>query len=52
MSPKMSPSHLQRDADVSVRQSTGPHVRAHPRVNAGNRPSPIRPAGWALLRVW
>ncbi len=30
MSTKMTPLHLQRDAYVSVRQSTGPHVRSHP----------------------
>ena len=26
----MSPTHLQRDAYVYVRQSTGQHVRSHP----------------------
>ena len=30
MSPKIHPSHLPRDAYVSVRQSTGHQVRAHP----------------------
>jgi DNA invertase Pin-like site-specific DNA recombinase len=30
MSPKVRPSHLQRDAYVYVRQSTGHQVRAHP----------------------
>ena len=30
MSTKISPSHLQRDAYVYVRQSTGPQVRSHP----------------------
>jgi DNA invertase Pin-like site-specific DNA recombinase len=29
MSDKMSPSHRQRTASVSVRQSTGQHVRSH-----------------------
>ena len=30
MSTKVSPSHLQRDADVYVRQPTGHQVRSHP----------------------
>ena len=30
MSPKIRPSHLQRDAYVYGRQSPGQHVRAHP----------------------
>ena len=30
MSTKIPPSHLQRDAYVYVRQSTGHHVRSHP----------------------
>ena len=30
MSPKITPSHLQRDAYVYVRQATGHQVRSHP----------------------
>ena len=30
MHPKMNPSHLQRDADVYVRQATSHQVRSHP----------------------
>ena len=47
MSTKIHPSHLQRDAYIYVRQSTG-HQCSHPRVSGGNMPSPIRPAGWGL----
>ena len=50
MSTKIHPIHLQRDAYVYVRQSTGHQVRAHPETSDGNMPSPIRPAGWGLPR--
>ena len=48
MSTKMHAIHLQRDADMYVRQSTGHQVRAHPESQRRHMSPPIRPAGWGL----
>jgi DNA invertase Pin-like site-specific DNA recombinase len=53
MSPTMHPRPLPREASVSVRQSTGQHVRAHPESQRrpDARAAPARGLGWAQVIV-